>query len=240
MRRFVAPADAVVGGRVTLAGREAHHLAVVLRLGPGDRVLVVDGSGREHIVRLTDVRPDEVLGEVLETRPGLTAPLDLVLVQGVPKGRKMDDIVRMGTELGVSAFIPALTLRSVAQGRDRAARWRRIAAEATKQCRRADLPEVADPVPLATALERVAGADLLLLLWEGESMRTLADVLRDAAPRRVALLVGPEGGFDQAEVRQAVRCGAVPVTLGPLTLRTETAGMVAAAMVLYELTLRRI
>jgi len=207
---------------------------------PGDRVLVVDGSGREHVVRLTDVRPDGVRGEVLEMRPGLTPPLDLILVQGVPRGTKMDAIVRMGTELGVGTFLPVLTARSVGQGRGRAARWRRIALEAAKQCRRADLPEVADPLPLPTALDRIAGADLVLLLWEGERGRTLAEALRGAAPRRVAVLVGPEGGFDEAEVRAAVDRGAIPVTLGPLILRTETAGMAAVAMVLYELTLRRL
>jgi len=240
MRRFVAPAGAIAGGRVTLGGSEAHHLAVVLRLRAGDRVLVVDGSGLEHIVRLTDVAPDAVTGEVLQTTAGTTPPLDLILVQGVPRGAKMDEIVRMGTELGVGTFIPALTVRSVAQSRGRASRWRRIAAEAAKQCRRADLPEVSDPVSFQTALDMVGGADLILLLWEGERVQTLASALHDAAPRRVALLVGPEGGFDQAEVRQAINRGAIPVTLGQLILRTETAGIAAAAMVLYELTLRRI
>lgn len=241
MRRFFAPAGAIDGGRITLRDREAHHLAVVLRLRPGAQVIVVDGSGREHVVRLTAVDPHEVRGEVVETRPGVAVPIDLILVQGVPKGAKMDDVIRMGTELGVRAFMPVLTKRTVAEGRGRAGRWRRIAVEAAKQSRRADVPEVADPTPFPAALDRLSEADLVLLLWEGEHTRTLAQALREAAaPRRVALLVGPEGGFEEAEVAQAVGRGAVPVSLGPLILRTETAGMAAVAMVLYELTLRGI
>lgn len=241
MRRFFAAEGAVQGGRITLRDREAHHLAVVLRLKPGEQVVVVDGSGREHVVRLTSVDPHEAAGEVVETRTGVAVPIDVILVQGVPKGAKMDDVIRMGTELGVREFIPVLTKRAVAEGRGRTDRWRRIAVEAAKQSRRANVPDIEDPVPFATALERLSDADLVLLLWEGERTRTLAQALREgAAPRRVALLVGPEGGFDEVEVAQAVGRGAVPVSLGPLILRTETAGMAAVAMVLYELTLRRV
>jgi len=240
MRRFVAPEGAIESGQVTLRDSEAYHLAVVLRLRAGARVLVADGRGIEHVVRLTAVDAQEVRGEIEQTRTGVTAPLDLVLVQGVPKGAKMDDIVRMGTELGVRSFIPVLTTRTVAQGRGRAARWRRIAAEAAKQCARADVPAVLDPLPFTAALDRLSTTTLILLLWEGERARTLAHVLQGAAPSRVALLVGPEGGFDETEVSEAAARGATPVSLGPLILRTETAGVVAAAMVLYELTLRRI
>ena len=241
MRRFFAAEGAVQGGRITLRDHEAHHLAVVLRLKPGEQVVVVDGSGREHVVRLTLVDPHEAQGEVVETRAGVTVPIDVILVQGVPKGAKMDDVIRMGTELGVREFIPVLTKRAVAESRGRADRWRRIAVEAAKQSRRADVPAVLDPVAFPAALGRLADADLVLLLWEGERSRTLAEALREArAPRRVALLVGPEGGFDDSEVAEAVGRGAVPVSLGPLILRTETAGMAAVAMVLYELTLRRI
>ena len=241
MRRFFATEGAIDGGRITLRDREAHHLAVVLRLKPPEQVIVVDGSGREHVVRLTTVDPREVQGEIVETRPGVGSPIDLILVQGVAKGAKMDDVVRMGTELGVRAFIPVLTKRAVAEGRGRAARWRRIAVEAAKQSRRADVPDVEDPLPFPAALDLLSDAGLVLLLWEGERARTLAQALQEAAaPRRVALLVGPEGGFDEAEVAEAVARGAVPVSLGPLILRTETAGMAAVAMVLYELTLRRV
>lgn len=239
MRRFVVAPEAVVGDDVVLRGREARHAALVVRTQVGDRVIVLDGSGVERVTELTAVGPDEVRGRIVETRQGAGRGVELVLVQGVPKGAKMDDVVRMGTELGVATFIPVRTRRTVAEARGRAERWRRIAQESAKQSRRADLPAVLDPVALPEALGLVASCDLILVLWEGERTRTIAGALREAGrPRRVALLVGPEGGLDEEEVRLAAEHGGVPVTLGPLVLRTETAGVVALAMVLYELDLR--
>lgn len=163
----------------------------------------------------------------------------MTLVQGIPKGAKMDVVIRMGTELGVVQFVPVHARRSIATGA-RTARWRRIAVEAAKQCRRSDVPAVSDPVSLSEALKQVAEYDLILVLWEGEQHRTIAEELRSSAPSsRVAVVVGPEGGLEAAEVAQAVDAGAVPVSLGPLILRTETAAIVAVAMVLYELAIRR-
>ncbi|HXF83464.1 MAG TPA: RsmE family RNA methyltransferase [bacterium] len=239
MRRFFAP-EGARGGRIVLRGREAYHLAVVLRLRPGERVIAVDGAGREHVVQLTAVSVAQAEGEVLEIRQGAAAVVEVTLVQGVPKGAKMDAVIRMGTELGIRRFIPALTSRAVAEGRGRAERWRRIAVEAAKQSRRSEVPEVLDPMPFAAALDHLEGCDLVLALWEGERARSIADVLGGAAPHRLALLVGPEGGFTAAEVEDAVRRGAHVVSLGPRILRTETAALAAAAMVLYEFTLRRV
>lgn len=239
MRRFFA-AEGPRAGRIILRGREARHLAVVLRLRAGESVIAVDAAGREHVIRLTAVTPGEAQGEVVESRPGTPPAVEMTVVQGVPKGAKMDDIIRIGTELGVHRFVPALTQRSVAEGRGRVERWRRIAVEAAKQSRRAGIPEVVDPLPFAGALDLVSDHDLLLFLWEGERSRTIGEVLRGAAPRRVALVIGPEGGFEEGEVEEAGRRGATSVSLGPLILRTESAGLAAVAMVLYELTLRRV
>lgn len=240
MRRFVVPQGSISGDRITICGAEAHHIAVVLRMRPGERVVVLDGSQTERVVELSRVTPEEVTGHIVETRPGLRSGIHLTLVQGVPKGAKMDDVIRMGTELGVAEFAPVAARRSVAEGRQRTGRWRKIAVAATKQSRRSDVPVVHDPAPLSSALEMVSGYDLVLILWEEERLRTIADALiRSPAPQRVAVIVGPEGGLEAAELEEAVRRGAVPVSLGPLVLRTETAGVAAVAMVLYELTLRR-
>lgn len=215
-------------------------MAVVLRLEPADRVIAFDGSGMEHVVELERVTPVEVTGRVVETRRVATAGFHLTLIQGVPKGAKMDAVIRMGTELGVVQFIPLLSRRAVAEGRGRSARWRRIAVEAAKQSQRSDVPAVHDPLPLAEALALVAGDDLVLVLWEGERARTIGDALAGVrAAERVAIVVGPEGGLEAGEVEGAQGRGAISVSLDPRLLRTETAGVVALAMVLYELTLRR-
>lgn len=243
MRRFLVPPDVVAragpGAEVVLRGGEARHAAVVLRLRAGETVVVFDGAGAERIVELTAVSPDRVVGRVREARSGTAPPARLILIQGVPKGSKMDAVIRMGTELGVGEFIPLRSRRAVGAGGGKVERWRRIAAAAAKQSRRADVPVVHEPAALPDALERMPPGVRLLVLWEGERSRPIGAALRDGPPAGpVALLVGPEGGLEADEVALAVSRGGVPVTLGPLVLRTETAGVAAAAMVLYELTLR--
>lgn len=243
VRRFLVPAGAIAdappGGEVVLRGGEARHAAVVLRLREGDRVVVFDGAGTERVVQLTAVAPDEVVGRILEARAGTTPAVRLILIQGVPKGSKMDDVIRMGTELGVGEFIPLLTRRAVSQARGRVDRWRRIAAAAAKQSRRADVPAVREPQTMSGTLAQLPPGVLLFVLWEGEQARLIGSALR-ARPISgpVALLVGPEGGLEAEEVALAEARGGIPVTLGPLVLRTETAGLAALAMVLYEVTLR--
>lgn len=196
-----------------------------------------DGSGREYEVEIESVGARELTGHIVATREAQKIPLHITLLQGVPKGTKMDDVIRMGTEVGVAEFVPFLSERTVAEGRQRAERWRRIANEAAKQSGRSDVPVVHDPSPMNVALEKVAGYDLVLVPWEAERHRSIRDVLEHAGPpSRIALVIGPEGGLEPREVEDAARRGAVPVTLGPLLLRTETAGVVAISMVLYALS----
>jgi 16S rRNA (uracil1498-N3)-methyltransferase len=243
MRRFLVPPDVLAGvppgGEVVLRGGEARHAAVVLRLRKGDEIAVFDGAGAERVVALSDVSPEQVVGRVLDTRQGITPPVRLILLQGVPKGAKMDEVIRMGTELGVGRFLPLRTRRAVGESRGRVERWRRIASAAAAQSRRVDVPTVSAPQTVPEALEQLPSDALLLVLWEGERSRTIGAALR-AGPvsEPVAVLVGPEGGLTEEEVALAVSRGGTPVTLGPLVLRTETAGMAALAMVLYERALR--
>jgi 16S rRNA (uracil1498-N3)-methyltransferase len=214
MRRFAIAPERIVDGRVTFDARQSRHLSRVLRLEPGDTVIASDGRGRDYTVRLDAVGP-RALGTVLgtATRP-VESPLAITLVQGVPKGDKMDGIVRAATELGVGP----------GPGSARAERWRRIASEAAKQCGRAVVPDVAAPAPLTACLEAARESDLAVCLWEGEAP-PLAAVCADAGrPARMAVLVGPEGGLESAEVDEARRAGWRLASLGPRILRTETAG----------------
>lgn len=240
VRRFFVPRSAIEADQVTVTGPEAHHIATVLRLETGARVTVFDGSGAEYLVELDRVSPDGVSGRILGRSGGSVPAFRLTLVQGVPKGAKMDAIIRMGTELGIAEFVPVRSARSVATAGGRVQRWRRIAAEAAKQSRRADVPVVHDTMPFAESLALLSSTPLRIVLWEGEENQTLAGAIEDRpAPDRAALIVGPEGGLEAAEVAGAVAAGAIPASLGPLILRTETAGVVAAAMLFYEFGLRR-
>lgn len=244
MRRFTIAPDRIAGGRVTFDREESRHLSRVLRLRPGDTVIAADGAGRDYTVRV------ETVGEIATgTVLGVAArevesPLRVTLVQSVPKGDKMEAIVRAATELGVVRVVPVLTERTIvslepARWRERARRWQRVAKEAAKQCGRAVVPPVEVPRPLADVLAADEPADLRLCFWEGAATTagegggqagllgtTLAAGLPASLPRdaRVHLLIGPEGGLSRDEVDAARARAWKVVGVGPRILRTETAG----------------
>jgi 16S rRNA (uracil1498-N3)-methyltransferase len=243
MRRFAVAAEHVDGERVTFATDESRHLARVLRLRAGDTVIACDGTGRELTVRL-DTVGERCAGTVIAVARGRAEPpLAITLLQGVPKGDKMDTIVRAATELGVARVWPVVAERTIVRldaGRwqERARRWQRIAREAAKQSRRPVLPVVEPARPLSEWLDAL-GPDvpstLRLCLWEGDAP-ALATVLEPGdAPSEVSLLVGPEGGLARAEVDAARSHGFRVASLGARVLRTETAGPAAIAILGWEL-----
>jgi 16S rRNA (uracil1498-N3)-methyltransferase len=160
--------------------------------------------------------------------------LEVHLLQGLPKGDKLELVLQKTTELGAARLTPVLTARSVPvrdaarEGR-RLERWQRIVTEATRQCGRAQVPQVDAPLPLAQALSQVS-AEMRLVAWE-KGGRSLSSLAESFSPLSVAVLIGPEGGLEASEVALAQDFGFLPVTLGPRILRTETAGMVLAAWI---------
>lgn len=216
-------------------------MQAVLRLTPGDTVIASDGRGREFTVRL------EALGEhatgtiVGAATTRREAPLAISLVQGIPKGDKMETIVRAVTELGAVRVLPAITQRTVvrlepSRWRERARRWQRIAKEAAKQSGRAVVPDVALPRPLLEWLEPTpTDADLRLCLWEGEApaISRVLDAL-STPPATALVLVGPEGGLAREEVQAAQRHGWMPVSLGSRILRTETAALAVVTILQFR------
>jgi len=251
VRRFTIAPERIRDGRVFFDRDESRHLARVLRLRSGDTVLAADGAGHEYTVRLETVG-DEATGTVLDVGANdHESPLRITLIQSVPKGDKMESIVRASTELGVTRIVPVLTARTIvtlepARWRDRARRWQRVAKEAAKQCGRAVVPPVEAPRALADAFDLDETADLRLCLWEGAidaaggqgggQARLLGNPLATSLPpalpagSRVAILIGPEGGLTWDEVDGAHARGWLVVGLGPRILRTETAGPAIVAV----------
>ncbi len=235
MTRFHIRPEAVLGDRVIFDAEETHHLARVLRLQPGALVQTVDGRGHELTVRLTRIGGRAAEGDILSRSVRASeSPLPLTLAQGIPKGVKLETIIRMATELGVMLVIPLLLQRTVArpdptQPSHRLLRWRRVAKEAAKQSGRAAIPDVRAPITLHEWLIEPRAPGLLLCLWEGE--RTpLSMILPAAAPARATVVVGPEGGLTDEEVGILRSAGALVAGLGPRILRAETAGPVALAL----------
>jgi 16S rRNA (uracil1498-N3)-methyltransferase len=229
MRRFAIAPDRIVDGRVTFDALESRHLTRALRLKPGDTVIASDGAGHDYTVRL-DAVGARATGTVLGVSArGVESPLAITLVQGIPKGDKMEAIVRATTELGVVRILPAVTARTVvrlssAGAAERAERWRRVAREAAKQCGRAVVPDVAVAAPLSTCLDAARDSDLAICLWEGDAPSLARACDAAERPLRAVVLVGPEGGLEADEVDGARRAGWRVASLGARVLRTETAG----------------
>ncbi len=242
MRRFVIRPEAIEADRVRFEAPEAHHLARVLRLRPGALVEAADGDGRVFTVRLEAIGAREAWGTIVEQwregRPTRESPCAITLAQAILKGERMVWLIQKATELGVGRIVPLETARVVARASAertsaRRSRWERVAREAVKQCGRAVVPVVETPRPLPGILAETAAHDATWLFWEGGGT-PLAALARDAGrPRRLLVLIGPEGGFTAEEVAQAEAAGARLAGLGPRILRAESAGLVALALCQY-------
>ena len=251
MQRFFIPASHIGDGRATLTADAARQLNRVLRARVGDCVIVLDGSGDEYVVRLDTLSPQRASGAIRERRSGVGEPAThITLYHGLLKADKIEYALQKGTELGVSRFAPLAFERSVSRNMpsaNRMQRWRRIIREAAEQSGRSRLPTLADATAFGDALDGIEQP--ALLAWECESANGLRDALLrlKASPntgnadggsggsvRRIGIIVGSEGGVTDAETAQARERGIATVSLGKRVLRAETAGVIAAAAVLYE------
>jgi 16S rRNA (uracil1498-N3)-methyltransferase len=222
-------------GRVEIHGAGFHYLAHVLRARPGDKVVLFDGAGQEADAIIEVVAEAGLVLSVSAPRAAATRGAPITLLCGLLKGEKMDLVIQKATELGAARIVPLVTDRSVVRldeerGEARRARWSRIAAEAARQSRRADVPEIAAPTDFGAALAAAAPHALRLLLHEGETAP-----LRLDEPLEVVVAVGPEGGFSPEEVAAARAAGFQVAGLGPRVLRAETAAIAALAVVGYLL-----
>jgi 16S rRNA (uracil1498-N3)-methyltransferase len=238
---FVAPEN-IFSSQVTIDEEQTRHIEKVLRLKIGEEVQVFDGCGREYTVVLRAKEGRCLIGAIIDRQTAVPPQVRVTLVQGIAKGDKMDTIIQKAVEVGCSAIIPVTTKYTVVQlEKDRAvqkvARWQAIAREACKQSRRSVVPEVKPVVRYNQLFSQLKGNTIIL--YENEdhvSLRTVVQQMKSSSPEAgaVNLLIGPEGGFSEDEVNLARQYGAQSAGLGKYILRTETAGLVAASIVLYE------
>ncbi|MEO5916681.1 MAG: 16S rRNA (uracil(1498)-N(3))-methyltransferase [Luteolibacter sp.] len=236
MARFYLPPNAWLA-EPALIGDEARHLSQVLRMKPGDSVIVFDGHGRRASAEILAVSRDRValkLGEILPSRAPLPA---ITLAQAIPKGKNMDLIVQKSVELGIAAIQPLVTRYTVVQpGDGKSEKWRRNALEACKQCGQDTLPEIAEPLSFEKWIVSQAetpGLKLIASLAPGA--RPFREVLKDYPDTTQAtLLVGPEGDFSTEETASAIAAGFLPISLGSIVLRVETATLFCLSALRYE------
>jgi len=228
--RFLA--SSISSDTVTFSAEQSHQMRHVLRLRPGDRVRVFDGATpRDLLVQLTG-EGGVVIGECPQRAEPRTR---LIVYPALLRREKFEPVLQKLTELGATAIVPLLTVHSLIReppDGHRMDRWRAIVREATEQCGRGCLPVLRQAVNFDSAVRQADGT--VVMVYEGEHDVDVRQALADR-PQTLSLLVGPEGGFSQDEVDAARHAGARVVTLGPRILRAETAALVAAALVLYEL-----
>ncbi|MBV9492500.1 MAG: 16S rRNA (uracil(1498)-N(3))-methyltransferase [Verrucomicrobia bacterium] len=229
-----------------LEGSEAHHCVEVLRLGLGARVVAFNGQGSEITGEIVEVSKERVrLKPILFGRsPKLRCAI--TLAQAIPKGKNMELIVQKATELGVSRIVPLLSERTIvhldaAESQKRVEKWRQVVIEAAKQCGQNWLPEIVAPLApkqFFAEFDRYEAALIASLQSDARSFRNVLHEFRDQHGRRpqsALILIGPEGDFTPAEAAFAKSAGCVPVTLGPIVLRTETAAIYSLSVLAYEL-----
>lgn len=239
MRRFFI--DGPLSEHMVIENADAHHIASVLRMPAGSKVLVSATDGKAGKAEILTVNPSSIQLRLLEILEDTSeAPIAVWLVQSLAKGEKMDFIIQKSVELGVYGIIPVATAHSVvrydnAKQLDKVNRWQKIAREAAKQCGRNYIPQVCPITDLNQILRNSDFASAnKIMLYEGQASQGLKQALTASQDESYVLFIGPEGGFSSNEVELCKKNGVQIVTMGPRIMRTETAALAAVATVMYE------
>lgn len=240
MRRFFVEPRLLQDKTGVITGELFRHMATVLRLKPGDSILLADGAGNEAIATINAVRKESIEVKLEPASPVLKTEgaLQITVYQGMPKGDKLELIIQKCTELGVTKIVPFMAARAVPRLAGerldkKISRWQKIAMEAARQSGRGTVPETGFMESMDEVL-RNSNESLKLLLWEGEEKQGLKNVLATSScTEDIAVIIGPEGGLTKEEADKAITAGYRSVNLGRRILRTETAGLAIVSILQY-------
>ena len=235
--------EKIYDDKIIIDSEDVRHIKKVLRLKENEHIVVCDGKGYDYDAVISELDEKEIICTIAEKYPAQTEPdIRVTLYQGLPKASKMDYIIQKNTELGISRIVPCELNRCVVRLEDKKAaekkteRWQKISGEAAKQSGRGVIPKVSMPMTLDAAIEKMKGEDLAIAFYECETDRTLRKILTEKKDvKTVGFMVGPEGGFDPAEIEKLRAAGIRTAGLGKRILRTETAGEAVLAMIMYEI-----
>ena len=248
MSKFFVDPSAISGSHIYIEDKnDLHHLTKVLRGKVGMKIDISDGDEWEYETELEELTADCATLKILDKQKFASEPeVRVTLFQGVPKASKMETVIQKTVEIGVDSIVPVFMERTVVVEKGnfgkKLDRWQKIADEAVKQCKRGIIPQVRENCTFKEMMNQLDDYDLVICPYENEDGYYMKDCLRKAAeggnaPKKVAIIIGPEGGFADKEIDALKDAGAEIVTLGKTILRTETAGLVALTMVMYELEL---
>lgn len=240
---FVEPSQ-ITDKTVIIEGSDVNHIKNVLRMKPGEEIAVSNGQdGKEYRCGIVSMEEDRVICELRFIKEdGLELSSRVHLFQGLPKADKMELIIQKAVELGVYEIIPVETKRAVVKldakkAKQKTERWQAIAEAAAKQSKRRIVPQVQEPITFGQALKQAEGMEVKLIPYElAEGMARTKEIISNLPKNAdIAIFIGPEGGFEEAEVAKAKDSGVEPITLGKRILRTETAGFTVMAWIMYQL-----
>ncbi len=243
MYHFFVTKEQTAGDRIEITGDDVNHMKNVLRMKIGEQVTVSDGCDREYLCHIEEIFDDHIELKI-EDIFGVTneLPSEIVLFQGLPKGDKMELIIQKAVELGAARIVPVMTSRTIVKwdakkAKKKIERYNTIAKTAAKQAKRSVIPVVEEVVSFKKACEMASELSANLIPYENaKGMSAARKAIADIKGKQsIGIFIGPEGGFEEREVEQAVAVGAIPITLGKRILRTETAGMAVLSILMFLL-----
>lgn len=242
MYHFFVEEEQVNGENAYISGSDVNHIVNVLRMKIGEELLISVKGDWDYLCKIEEIENDRVNLKLLESMEQRELPIKLTLLQGIPKSDKLEMVIQKAIELGVSEIIPVKTNRVVVKIEEKkqaskVARWNAIAESAAKQSKRSIIPKVLNPQTLDNALEIVKDYGVKLLPYENaDGIKKTKDILNSLdSKNNIAVFIGPEGGFEEAEVKKSIDSGFEVITLGKRILRTETAGLALLSNIMIRL-----
>jgi 16S rRNA (uracil1498-N3)-methyltransferase len=237
MQRYFITSEQVIGDTIQITGDDVHHIRTVMRTKQGDK-FVCCLQGMDYFVEVENITTSTVTCRILDRSASLGEPaVQVTMAQGLPKGEKLEWILQKGTELGAAAFLPFSSTRTIvkidsAKAAKKRDRWTKIVKEAAEQSHRGLIPSVALPMDWKSLLAAIPKYDIALIANEKEG-QFLSEIAELYEARSILMMIGPEGGFSEQEIQEAVEQGAHPITLGNRILRTETAAISLLSCILF-------
>ena len=243
MYNFFVNSNQIENDKIYIIDGDAKHISQVLRMKKGEKIFICNKENENrYLAEISNIEKDKVICTILQNEETTEPSIQITLFQGLPKSDKMEMIIQKATELGVSEIIPVEMKNCIVKIKDedkKISRWQTIAESASKQSKRTIIPKINKVEKIKNIKEKIQDYDLVLFAYENEKNNSLKKILRNNKKiSKIAIIIGPEGGFDKEEAKELEELGAKGVTLGKTILRTETASIAMISMIMYEFELQ--
>lgn len=248
MHWFYVENSQIEEDKIRICGPDVNHIKNVLRMQPGERIVICNGEGKDFYCQIASVSSEEVIAQIEEMNDTESElPAKIYLFQGIPKKDKMELVIQKAVELGVYEIIPVAMKRCVAKIEDgkkekkKLERWQSIAVSAAKQSGRGIIPKVHEVLSFKESLQYAKKLENVIVPYElADGIENTSEIIKESVKKQsIGIFIGPEGGFDEKEIEEALQLDFHTITLGKRILRTETAGLTILSILMFELEQKR-